>query len=153
MIYEATIEIERPINEVFEVATCRRRCAVWLHIPSSRLDGDGPARVGSTFTGGYHFLGITYPFRAIITELDAPLSFAFKTIEGHEMSGGYTFTPTERGTRFRYINRVEELPVLLRLVLGNRLTKKMTESAMRKELEKLKMLMENDVDLWALTPA
>ena len=52
MIYESTIEIERPMNEVFDVATCQRRCVVWVSgiISNSRMDSDEPTHVGSTFT-------------------------------------------------------------------------------------------------------
>lgn len=152
MLYESTIEIERPIDEVFEVATCMRRCVAWQNTRNSRPDSDEPTRVGSTITQEYRLLGRSYVFKTLITELSPPLSFAFKTIEGFKFSALYTFTPTEQGTRFYIAYKVKELVAPIRGTLEGFLLKKVIEKIMLQEQKQLKILMEGDVDLWTLTP-
>ena len=153
MIVEHTIEIERPIEEVFDVATCMHRCTVWMSpVSSSWMDSDEPARVGSTFSGTQHFLGQTHQAKGIIPELDPPRYLRFKQLSGLGFSGSYTFTPTESGTRFRLTVEPDGGPII-ESVEEPSLLKVAIKSQVQKDMEHLKMLMESDVDLWASMPA
>lgn len=153
MLYESTIEIERPIDDVFDATTCMRRCVVWNNTVSSQMDSEEPAHVGSTFSWEYGFLNMTYSFKFVITELDAPHTFAFKSIEGLDSSPvRYTFTPTESGTMFHLAAEIDELPAPIPLILNNGVAKETIEHTFQGNMNKLKSLLEGDVDLWTLTP-
>ena len=97
-------------------------------------------------------MSITVRFKGMITDLNPPTLFAFKAIEGLPFKSLCALSPTQRGARLRIASEVEELPAPIGLVLNNRLAKKLIENMIRKELEQLKMLMEDRVDLWDLMP-
>lgn len=153
MIYEASIEIERPIEEVFDVATCQRRCVVWASgICNSQMDSDEPAHVGSTFTTDYQILGKIYHLRGVITEIERPHTFVYQIIEGIKSDIHLTFRPTEKGTRLQATFKVKELPALIQMAINNRLAKNAGEYILKRDMGQMKLFMENHIDLWALTP-
>ena len=68
-----TIMINRPIEEVFDVATCQERCVVWRGpITVATKTSDGPVQVGTTYEHQVKFLGITVVARPVITVWDPP---------------------------------------------------------------------------------
>lgn len=152
MIFEASIEINRPIDEVFEVATCTRRCVVWMSPMSNvQMDRDEPTRVGATFSGDVHMFGQTYHINAVITEFKPPHRLAFKLI-GTSAVTSYTFAPTEEGTTFRMALETTRVPTIKMFDDPSQL-KAAIERRFQEDMTRLKMLLEDDVDLWTLTPA
>lgn len=150
MIIEHTIEIERPIEEVFEVATCRQRCVVWSSSHNSQMESDEPAHVGSIFTGEVHLANQVFSYRSVITESEPPHSFAYKTLEGLEATNCYSFTSTERGTLFHHAWELKQLPSSITSLLSQQTIQEALENIMARDMTQLKILMEDSVDLWAL---
>jgi hypothetical protein len=68
-----SITINRPIEEVFDVATCQQRCVVWRGpITMSTKTTDGPVTVGTSYEHQVKFLGITLVARPVIKVWDPP---------------------------------------------------------------------------------
>lgn len=68
-----SIIINRPIEEVFDVASCQERCVVWRGpITVATKTSDGPVKVGATYEHQVKFLGITVVARPVITVWDPP---------------------------------------------------------------------------------
>lgn len=103
MLCEASIEIERPIDQVFEAVTRRHGYVMPSDMPHSGMESDAPVHVGSTFTWEQDFVGQTYPFKVVITEVEPPHFFTLKMINGPTYNSRYTFMPTQRGTLFHRV--------------------------------------------------
>lgn len=96
-----SIIINRPIDEVFDVATCQERCVVWRGpIFATQKTSDGPAGVGSTYEHKVKFFGITVeaapvikswepPYRAVIENRSGPVNY----------DSTFTFEETDDGTK------------------------------------------------------
>src|SRR5262245_51482933 len=68
-----SITINRPIEEVFDVATCQERCVVWRGpITVATKTSDGPVTVGTTYEHQVKFLGITLVARPVIRVWEPP---------------------------------------------------------------------------------
>ena len=68
-----SVMINRPIEEVFDVATCQERCVVWRGpITVATKTSDGPVKVGTTYEHQVKFLGITLVARPVITVWEPP---------------------------------------------------------------------------------
>jgi hypothetical protein len=68
-----SITINRPIAEVFDVATCQERCVVWRGpITVATKTSGGPVTVGATYEHQVKFLGITLVARPVVTVWEPP---------------------------------------------------------------------------------
>jgi uncharacterized membrane protein len=68
-----SIVINRPIEEVFDVATCQQRCMVWRGpIVAAEKTSDGPVDVGATYRHQVKFLGVTVEANPVITLWQPP---------------------------------------------------------------------------------
>ena len=68
-----SITINRPVEEVFDVATCQERCVVWRGpIVVAKKTSAGPVEVGTTYEHQVKFLGITVVARPKITVWEPP---------------------------------------------------------------------------------
>ena len=96
-----TIVIQRPIEEVFDVATCQRRCVTWhTGMVSSQKVTDGPVGVGSEYEQQARFLGFTGSTRTRITRWEPPYHFAAAS-EGPSSSYSFAldFEAVDGGTQ------------------------------------------------------
>jgi polyketide cyclase/dehydrase/lipid transport protein len=78
-----SITINRPIEEVFDVATCQERCVVWRGpITIAAKTSEGPVTVGTTYEHQVKFLGITLVARPIIRVWEPPYRAEFENNDG-----------------------------------------------------------------------
>lgn len=147
-IIEHAVTIDRPIEEVFDVATCLRRCVVWRSaILASAKTSDGPMGVGTTFDQEVRLLGKTRTNTAVVTRYDPPRLFAYKHVSGMTAyEAQFIFAPENGGTRFTVRLEGEALPAWLR-ILPQSLLVRTVEDTIAREMESLKMMLEGEVDL------
>lgn len=98
---EQSIIINRPIEEVFDVATCQERCLVWRGpIIATKKLSDGPSGVGSTFAHTVKFLGVTVEANPEITEWEPPYRATVENRTGPvSYDSTFTFEATDGGTK------------------------------------------------------
>ena len=78
-----SIVIKRPIEEVFDVATCQERCVVWRGpIVSAEKISDGPVEVGTTYQHQVKFLGVTVEATPVVTLWEPPYRAEFESKSG-----------------------------------------------------------------------
>jgi len=78
-----SITINRPIEEVFDVATCQERCVVWRGpITIAAKTSEGPVTVGTTYEHQVKFLGITLMARPVIKVWEPPYRAEFENKDG-----------------------------------------------------------------------
>jgi uncharacterized membrane protein len=154
MVIEKSIVIERPIDEVFELATCLRRCVVWRSaLLASKKVSDGPVGVGTTFDQEVRLLGATRTNTAVITAYEPPYLFAYKHLRGlNDYEARFIFATEGNGTRFTVRVEGEALPAWLRILPQSLLVNRV-ENTIVQEMETLKMMMESNVDLEAALAA
>ena len=96
-----TIVIQRPIEEVFDLATCLLRCKVWRPgiVAAEKLTPDA-VQVGSRYKHQIKFLGVTFDSNPIITVWDPPHRMVYQDHSGpvkYEVI--YSFEPAAEGTQ------------------------------------------------------
>lgn len=148
MLFETSIVIQRPIAEVFKIATCRDRCVVWQSSLLSSIQTEKTADVvGTIFEQETAFLGKHYKNRSVVTVNEPPHRFAFEEVEGpFGYQAEFRFAPTtEDGTTFSV--RVESnMPTGLLKLIPTAILKAGAQHHMDGSLRTLKGLMENGVD-------
>jgi uncharacterized protein YndB with AHSA1/START domain len=99
----SSIDIARPPDEVFAYATDPTRFAEWQRdVVRVRVDGDGPAGVGTRFTTTRRVGGTERTMTQEVTERNAPRSWAARGVDGPiRPSATVTVEPLEGGTRSR----------------------------------------------------
>lgn len=157
MLVEHSVVINRPTEEVFDVATCLRRCVVWRSaLLSSTKTSDGPVGVGTTFEQEVHGLGKTYRNTAVITDYEPPHRFAYKRLTGPDDGSDYQarFAFEQEGEGTRYTVSVEgESPGGWLRILPTSLLRQWVHNSIAQEMDTLKAMMENGVDLEAALAA
>jgi uncharacterized membrane protein len=148
MIIEHSVVINRPVEEVFDVATCLRRCVVWRSaILASAKTSEGPVGVGTTFDQDVRVLGMTRTNTAVITAYEPPHLFAYEHVTGlNAYQARFTFQPENGGTRFTVTVDGEPHSAWLRIVPTSLLLR-WIGNTIEQEMATLKMMMENEVDL------
>ena len=154
MRMEHSVVIERPIEEVFELATCLRRCVVWRSaLLASAKTSDGPVGVGTTFDQDVRMWGKTRTNTAVITEYDPPHRFAYRHVSGlSHYEARFLFAPQGNGTRFTVDLEGEPTSLWVKVV-PEALVVRQVRSTIESEMEMLKTMMENEVDLEAALAA
>jgi hypothetical protein len=112
-----SVIINRPIAEVFDVATCQERCVVWRGpIVSTAKTSEGPTEIGSTYAHTIKLLGIKVEATPVITAWEPPYRAEVKNKMGmvtynstfvcEEVEGGTKLTTTiqaETGGALKHI--------------------------------------------------
>jgi len=100
--YNSSVVINRPIEEVFDTATCLRSCVNWqTSMVRAEKDATGPAEVGAKYNHEVKFMGLNIEAHPVIRAIEAPRRFVFgddTTFIPYEVT--YSFDPVEGGTRF-----------------------------------------------------
>lgn len=96
---EASVLINRPIDEVFTFVTTPENDAQWyIGVESRDHTPDEPAGVGSTSQSTIRFLGLPVDVTWQVDEYDPPNKIGVKTIEGPiPVEADYTFEATGEG--------------------------------------------------------
>lgn len=141
------ILINRPIEEVFDVATCQERCVVWRGpIVATQKTSDGPAGVGSTYQHKIKFLGITVEAAPVITAWEPPYRAAFANRSGPiSYDSTFTLEATEQGTKLTTVIQAEPGGAFKHI--PEKLVHKAITRQHRSDLESLKELMESQTTI------
>jgi uncharacterized protein YndB with AHSA1/START domain len=141
--------INRPIEEVFDVATCQERCVVWRGpIVATEKTSDGPVGVGSTYRHNVKFLGVTVEAAPVITAWEPPHRAAFENRSG-PISYDSTFTLEDTGQGTRLTTVIQAKPGGAFKHIPERLVHGAITRQHRADLESLKELMENGTEIKA----
>ncbi len=100
--FTQSIVIQRPIEQVFDLASCLIRCSVWQSgIVSAEKVTDGPVGVGTTYRHQLKFLGTSAETHPTITVWEPPRRLEFQDLSAQVPFGAvYTFEVVDQGTRF-----------------------------------------------------
>lgn len=101
MELKQSIIINRPIEEVFDVATCHERCVVWRGpIVGAKKTSPGPVGVGTTYRHTLGFLGLTTEAEPVITAWEPPYRAEFENQTGPAVyKSAFTCETVEEGTK------------------------------------------------------
>lgn len=140
-----TLVIDRPIEEVYDVATCQRRCVSWhSSMVNSTKVTNGEVGVGTEYDQTSRFLGFSAPTRTKITRWEPPYHFAAHSVgpastyvlemDFREVGGGteVTCTVTNSG------------PKVLLARFSEALITKMLERTNERDFQTLKLLLESE---------
>ena len=154
MRMEHSVVIERPIDEVFELATCLRRCVIWRSaLLTSTKTSDGPVGVGTTFDQDVRMLGKTRTNTAVITEYEPPRRFVYRHVNGlSDYQARFLFEPVGNGTRFTVDLEGEPTSLWLKVVPESLVVWQIRDT-IAAEMDTLKAMMESEVDLEAALAA
>lgn len=144
---EQHVVIDRPLQEVFDVATCMRRCVVWQTTTlASEYTSEGPIGVGTTFKHDVRFLGKTFRTNPSITAYESPRLFVYADPSGPvPFEARFTFEPVAEGTLFRVV--VEGEPKGALLGLAAPMLSHLLERQYASDMGCLKDLLESGVEL------
>ncbi len=100
---EASVDINRPIEEVFAYVTDPTKKPEWSSLTlECTLEGSGPIGVGSRIRTIGKFLGRRLESTAEVTRYDAPSHFAMREISGPgHLEIERQLEPIAQGTRYR----------------------------------------------------
>ncbi len=143
MIIEQAIEIERPVDQVFEAVTCQHGNVMHPNMYHSRMESNEPIHVGSTFTWKQRFMGQTHSFKIVVTEFERPHLFTIKMINDPSYNSRYTFTPTEQGTLLHRLVELKTLFTPLQRIVDKEVVKAGLKNKLRQENEQLKRQLES----------
>lgn len=138
---EASVVINRPINDVFVYVTDAES---WLQWESGLLEveqtSEGPMGVGTTFRGANKALGRRMEWTSEITEYKPNRKWGQKIIsKGWSTVESLTFEPVEGGTRVTLFSQLETSG-FFRLVAS--ITARMMQKQIEGNLAKLKGILE-----------
>jgi uncharacterized protein YndB with AHSA1/START domain len=138
---EASIVIDRPVEEVFEFANDPKKQPLWQtgSVESEQIS-EGPVGVGTTFRGVGHFLGRRIEGTSEITHYEPNRRVDIKMALGPmELEESDIFEPVGDGTRVTFILEGESGGFFK---LAEPLVIRMTQREYQKSLENLKDLLE-----------
>ena len=100
---EASVDINRPIEEVFAYVTDPTKAPEWSSLTlESRLEGGGPIGVGSRIRAIGKFLGRRVESTAEVTRYEAPTIFSMREISGPgHLEIERQLESVGKGTRYR----------------------------------------------------
>ncbi len=100
---EASVDINRPIEEVFAYVTDPAKTTEWSSLTlECTLEGSGPIGVGSRIKAISKFLGRRLESTAEVTQYDPPSKFAMREISGPgHLEIERQLEPIAEGTRYR----------------------------------------------------
>lgn len=143
---ELSIIINRPVEEVFDVATCLESCVNWQgSVINAQKLTQGPTAVGSSFHHQYKFMGIRGETHPKVILYEPPHRFGFEN-DGDSLhfKAFFTFEPVEGGTRFTINIESEDSPGVVKNMAVS-LVRGAVKRQFESDLHALKDMMENEV--------
>jgi len=143
MHVEASVTIDKPVDEVFRFATALENAAKWQEgVEESTQTSSGPMQKGATTRHRSRFMGRPVDVVGEVTDYDPPRLFAYRVSGTFSYTGRQTFVPVETRTRATYAFEAQ-LPWALRL-LGP-LTATLARRRIERDYRRLKSLLESGV--------
>ncbi len=140
-----SVVINRPIAEVFDIATCQQRCVVWQSgMVTARKLTEGPVGVGTEYEQSSQMLGFQATNHPVITVWEPPHRFAYHS-EGNRstIDVEMSFEEVDGGTRMTVSTHMPEARDMMTR-FTEPLVRQMMNRMMRNDLDNLKELMENE---------
>lgn len=95
---ETSVEINQPIEKVFEFVTTPENDSQWLLGLESKKTSEGPEDVGATSESEIRFLGVHIHTTWEVTEYEPPNKIRVKSISGPvSVTAGHTFDAVAEG--------------------------------------------------------
>ena len=128
---EESVEIKRPIDEVFAYTTDAKSWPKWQSIlPKAEQTSQGPVSVGTTFKGTVHMMGLSMKWTANVTECEPTKRFGKNiTSAGMIVEQHNTYESIEGNVKFTIVYNMKVRGIF-------KLFSPMLISSMRKELKK-----------------
>jgi uncharacterized protein YndB with AHSA1/START domain len=105
---EASVVINRTIDEVFAYLTDVRNWSQWAGFPEAEQTSEGSVGVGATFRGVSQFLGRRAEWTSEVTKYEPNKRMEQKiTWGGMSIEQSLTFEPVEGGTRLTMVGEAE----------------------------------------------
>ena len=142
MAMQASIVINRPIEEVFDNATCLKSCVRWM-TPMTKAEkvSDGDVGVGTIYKHKVKFMGYEVETHPTVRKYEPPhtLSFGDDTAVVPYVNT-FSFEPVEGGTRFSV--SVDTTPKDFINALLRPIVDKAFARQMQNDMENLKEMLE-----------
>lgn len=147
MELQQSIIINRPIEEVFDVATCHERCVVWRGpIVGAQKTSDGPTGVGSSYRHTLTLLGQQVETEPVITAWEPPHRAEFENRKGPATyKSVFVLEPVEEGTKLTTGIQIEIIGIYKHI--PNVLVKQAAYRQHKADLQSLKELMESGTEI------
>jgi hypothetical protein len=139
-----SVEIERPVEEVWDYVHDPRNDAVWQSTLIETKQSTEPLVPGARLVEVRRFLGRRFEVAFEVTELSPHTRSAIRVVSGpFPFAGAYELEPSERGTRF---TTIVELDAHGFFRLAEPVFGRMAARELRGNLEALKDVLEARVD-------
>jgi len=142
---EASVVINRPVEEVFEFVTNPKNDVLWQSgVLESEQTSEGPMGVGTMVRSVSQSLGRRMESLSEITEYEPNTKIKYKVTSG-PMTGepSCTFEPVEGGTRLTFVGEGEIGGFFKRLVgLADSIVVRMMQRGVETDLANLKDILE-----------
>jgi len=146
---EASVVINRPVEEVFEFVTNPKNDLLWQSgVLESEQTSEGPMGVGTTLRSVSQLMGRRMEGTGEVIGYKANKKMTYKSASG-PMSGEYSFTfePVEGGTRLSFVGEGETGGFLKRLFgLADSIFVRMAQRGMETDFANLKDILEAEVE-------
>jgi len=142
---EASVVINRPVEEVFEFVTNPKNDLVWqTGILESEQTSEGPMGVGTTLRSVSQFLGRRMEGTGEVIEYKANKKITTKGASAPmSVEVSYTFEPVEGGTRLSFVGEGETGGFVKRLFgLADSILFRMAQRGMETDFANLKDILE-----------
>lgn len=103
---ERTIQIERPVEEVFDLITDPDRAHEWSDTVRS-VSADGEVDVGTSLMVEARFLGKSFESTYEVTEYDRPSRYAYTGDRPFKLTMSADLEESDGGTELRFMADVE----------------------------------------------
>ena len=142
----ATIDIDRPVEDVFEYVSDPHNMEAWVvGVSDVTLVDEDPSRVGARFESDYTYGGRTVRMAYEVTAYDPPERYATRGEGPFPFSGELELEATPSGTRVT--NRIDAasdgLFTSLMFTLLRPVARRMMARRLREELESLRSQLES----------
>ena len=146
---EASVVINRPVEEVFEFVTNPKNDLLWQSgVLESEQTSEGPMRVGTTVRSVSQFLGRRMEGTGEVTEYEPNRKIKTKGTSGPmTVEASYTFEPVEGGTRVSFVGEGETGGLVKRLFgLADSIVVRMAQRGMETDFANLKDILEAEAE-------
>jgi uncharacterized protein YndB with AHSA1/START domain len=146
---EASVVINRPVEEVFEFVTNPKNDLLWESgALESEQTSEGPMGVGTTLRSVSLMMGRRMEMTAEVTEYEPNRKIKYKGASGPmSIEASYTFEPVEGGTRVSFVGEGETRGFFKRLFgLADSIVVRMMQRSMLTHFASLKDILEAEVE-------
>ena len=145
MIQRASIEIDRPVDEVFQYTT--NNVSEWSDtVVSEEVVEEMPGVVGTRFVSVTESQGQRMEFQGVVTHYEPPKFSAVELVgDQFDIEARYAFEDLGGSTRVTQVSAVKPKSLAMKVVFGcfGWLMKKSSCDAAMKEMESLKRHLED----------